>query len=96
MARSKRATGIWMTISGMTGFAFFLVANFTNLFIHANFTAGCIQILINTFVFVAWLRGFRESTGFRKFVAFFGIIVPIIMASITIVRVLLPALLTSP
>ena len=75
--------------SGVTGFTFFIIANFTSL---QNFTvlAGWFQLVVNTFVFVTWSQGFRNSRGFKKFVAFFGVVVPIIMASVTILRVLIP------
>lgn len=83
----------WMVISGLTGFSFFLIANFTNLFAGANVLAGCLQLCVNAFVFTVWTKAFLQSIGFKKFVAFFGVIVPIVMATITIWRVLLPAIL---
>lgn len=85
----------WMTISGITGFAFFLIANFTNFFESSNIIAGCLQVAINIFVFVVWTKAFLQSSGFKKFVAFFGVVVPIVMMSITLVRVLIPVLLSS-
>ena len=80
-----------MAISGFVGFSFFLIANFTNTFKGLNLTAGVLQILINTFVFVVWLSAFKSSTGKLKFVAFFGMIVPVIMASVTLIRVIIPS-----
>jgi hypothetical protein len=82
----------WMLISGFTGFVLFLIANFTNIFVGLSVFSGILQIVVNIFVFVVWLRAFRQSMGLKKFVAFFGVIVPVVMASITIVRVFLPVL----
>lgn len=79
----------WMSLSGGMGLAFFLIANFTQLFVGANQIAAVIQLAINAFVFVVWTKAFTHSTGRKKFVAFFGIVVPIIMASITVYRVLM-------
>jgi hypothetical protein len=84
----------WMAISGATGIVLFLIANFTMIFSNASVMAGCLQILVNLFVFVTYSKGFIHGKGVKKFIAFFGVIVPIIMASITIRRVLLPYMLT--
>lgn len=81
-----------MAISGFLGFSFFLVANFSNLFLGLNLVSGIMQIILNTFVFTTWLKGFRESIGFRKFIAFWGVVIPFFMAGITLVRVILPAI----
>lgn len=83
----------WMAASGITGLAFFAVANFTNFFTGSNFLAGCLQLCVNTFVFVVWGKAFTQSMGFKKFVAFFGVVVPVVLASITIYRVLAPAII---
>ncbi len=83
----------WMAISGITGLSFFLIANFTNVFTGSSVLAGCLQLCVNAFVFVTWKKSFVQSRGFKKFVAFFGIVVPCVMASITIWRVLIPAIL---
>lgn len=83
----------WMAISGITGFSFFLIANFTNVFMGSSVLAGCLQLCVNAFVFVTWRKAFVQSSGFKKFVAFFGVVVPCIMASITLWRVLIPAIL---
>jgi hypothetical protein len=83
---------IWMVISGATGFSFFLIANFTNIFIGLSVTAGILQLFVNAFVAIVWGKAFIQSSGLKKFVAFVGTVVPAIMASITIVRVILPAL----
>ena len=80
----------WMTISGIVGFSFFLVANFTRLFVGLNVFAAFLQIGVNILVFVVWKKAFLQSYGLKKFIAFFGVIVPIFMATITIWRVLLP------
>ncbi len=81
---------MWTTISGVTGFAFFLVANCTELFVGLNLLAGVLQICINVFVFVVWLDDFRKSTGAWKFVTFWGVLVPPAMASYTFYKVVLP------
>lgn len=83
-----------MAVSGLMGATFFLIANFTTILHGLNLAAGCIQLAINAFVFCSWRRGFTESKGFARFVTFVGTIVPIIMASITLIRVILPALFT--
>ncbi len=80
----------WMAISAVTGLVFFLIANFTEFFAGLNIVSGLIQIAINIFVFVAWLRGYRASRGRERFVAFFGIIAPPILAGITLYRVIIP------
>lgn len=80
----------WMAISAVTGLAFFLVANFTDLFAGLNVISGVMQIGINTFVFVTWLRGYRASYGRERLVAFFGVIAPPILAGITLYRIILP------
>jgi len=82
----------WMLVSGLTGFTFFLIANFTNFFAGLNMLAGWLQLCVNAFVFLVWKKAFLQSCGFKKFVAFFGVVVPVVMASITIWRVLLPAI----
>ena len=82
----------WRIISGITGFSFFLVANFTCIFAGLNVLAGCLQILVNVFVFAAWMKAYPRCHGFEKFVTFVGVVFPPVMASITIWRVLLPAI----
>jgi len=81
-----------MAVSGATGFVFFLVANFTQVFQGLNLVAGLLQICMNIFVFMVWLKAFRESRGFKKFVAFWGVVVPVVMASITFLRVFMSLL----
>ena len=83
----------WMAVSGATGFTFFVISNFTNLFVGSAVIAGFLQLTVNAFVFVVWRRAFRQSRGFKKFVAFCGVVVPVCMASITTIRVLIPWLL---
>ena len=80
----------WMAVSGSAGFVFFLIANFTNFFVGSSQLAGYVQLCINAFVSVVWTKAFFRSHGLKKFVAFFGIVVPVVMASITILRVLIP------
>lgn len=85
-----RNNRIWMVISGATGLAFFLIANFTNFLAGLNVVTGLIQIMLNLFVFVTWLRGYRASHGRERFVALFGVIAPPILAGITLYRVIIP------
>ncbi|MEW6682553.1 MAG: hypothetical protein AB1451_06470 [Nitrospirota bacterium] len=80
----------WMAISAATGLAFFLIANLTDFFVGLNVVSGLIQIAINIFVFVTWLRGYRASRGRERFLAFFGVIAPTILAGITLWRVIIP------
>jgi len=82
-------SNLWMTVSGLMGLAFFLIANFTNLFQGSSVIAGVLQLVVNVFVVSVWAKAFAHSTGLKKFVAFFGIVVPFFTASITIFRVFL-------
>jgi hypothetical protein len=84
-----------MAASGLTGFTFFLIANFTDVFVGLDVAAGILQLFVNTFVLVVWAKAFRESVGLKRFIAFFGIVVPIGMAAVTTCRVLLPAFFSS-
>lgn len=86
-----RSQTLWMAVSGLLGFSFFLIANLTNVFVELNVGAGFIQLVLNAFVFVTWLRGYRTSSGIKKFIAFWGVVMPVVMATITLVRVILPA-----
>jgi hypothetical protein len=79
-----------MAISAATGLAFFLIANLTDFFVGLNIVSGLIQIVINIFVFVTWLRGYRDSHGRARFLAFFGVFAPPILAGITLYRVIIP------
>lgn len=79
-----------MGISAASGLAFFLLANFTEFFTGLNVVSGVIQIALNTFVFVTWLRGFRASRGLGRFLAFFGVIAPPVLAGTTLYRVIIP------
>ncbi|MFA6430346.1 MAG: hypothetical protein WC229_02310 [Candidatus Paceibacterota bacterium] len=83
----------WRVISGIAGLTFFIIANFTNIFAGLNVLAGCLQIVVNVFVFTCWAKAYPRCRGFERFVTFIGVIVPPIMAGITIWRVLLPAVL---
>lgn len=88
--KSVKNSTFWMVLSGSMGFAFFLIANFSTLFAGANQIAAVIQLAINIFVFVVYTKAFIHSTGLKKFIAFWGIVFPVVMASITIYRVLWP------
>lgn len=86
----------WMAISAATGLAFFLIANLTNFFVGLNVVSGLVQIAINIFVFLTWLRGYRASHGRKRFLALFGVIAPPILAGITLYRVIIPFFATIP
>lgn len=81
----------WRIISGTTGVTFFFIANCTDFFEGLNVLAGSLQIVINVFVFITWMKAYLRCCGLEKFVTFFGVIIPPVMAGITIWRVLLPA-----
>jgi hypothetical protein len=81
----------WRIISGIAGLSFFFIANFSNIFVGLNVLAGILQVLVNAFVFTCWLKAYPRCYGFEKFVTFVGVVFPPIMASITIWRVLMPA-----
>ena len=81
---------LWMAISAVTGLIFFFIANFSGFFAGLNIVSGLIQIAINIFVFVTWLRGYRASHGRERVVAFFGVVAPPILAGITLYRVIIP------
>ena len=83
----------WMMYSALAGLAFFAFANFTNFFSGLNVISGLIQIGINIFVFITWLRGFLSSQGRERVLAFFGVAAPPILAAITVYRVIGPYLL---
>jgi len=83
----------WRIISGIVGFGFFIIANFSNIFLGLNVLAGSIQLIVNAFVFIAWIKAYPRCYGFEKFVTFMGVVFPPVMATITIWRVLLPAIL---
>jgi hypothetical protein len=88
----QKKTSFWMTVSGFCAFSFFLIANFTAVFFELKVTAGCIQMVLNVFVFISWLRGYRASSGFKKFLVFLGVGGPVLTFSITFFRVLIPFL----
>lgn len=79
-----------MAISAATGLFSFLVANFTDLLMGLNMVSGMIQIVLNVFVFVTWLHGYRVAHGRKRVVAFFGVIAPPVLAGITLYRVIVP------
>ncbi len=84
----------WMLGSGLAGIAFFLVANFTSVFAGAAVLAGFIQLAINIFVFITWLRGYRLSHGRARLVALVGVLTPPTLALITLYRIIFPFLLS--
>lgn len=82
----------WMVASGLLGFTFFIVANFAPHLRNQGVVTGCAQIGINLFVCITWGNGYRQGKGLAKLVALIGIVTPIVMASITIIRIIIPAL----
>jgi uncharacterized membrane protein len=95
MKKEVKTARILMVVSGLMGATFFILANIAHLFVGLNLLAGIIQICINAFVFLSWKRGYETHTGKAKTVALIGTIVPCIMASITLIRVILPEILKS-
>ncbi len=90
--RDKHST--WMLISGIIGFTFFLLANFARLFAGSSVLAGWMQLCVNAFVFCCWSKAFLARKEFwPKIFAGIGTVFPPIMATITIVRVLIPWLM---
>lgn len=93
MADISLATRLLMVLSGATGLSMFLLANFY-LKKHKGWrlTTALLQISANAFVFTSWLVGFLQAAPgtLAQLVALIGFVVPIIMANITLVRVVLP------
>jgi len=85
-------TRILMVGTGILGFALFLTANFSPVLRQKRALAGCLQLVVNALVFLSYSRGYQELTGLGKLVGLIGSIVPLVMASTTTWRVLLPAL----
>jgi NhaP-type Na+/H+ or K+/H+ antiporter len=80
-----------MAVSGLTGFIFFLLCNFLGL--RGAVSIALAQLVINIFVHRSWWRGYKEEKRkWPKRAALVGAIVPVVMASITLRRVLLPAI----
>ena len=93
MADISLSVRLLMILSGATGLSMFLLANFY-LKKHEGWrlATALLQISVNAFVFASWLNGFLQATPgtLAQLVALIGFVVPIIMASITLVRVVLP------
>lgn len=81
-----------MTAAGLLSFLFFLISNFTDLFVGSRILAGCIQLCINVFVIAVCKNALPRSTGVKRFFAVYGIVIPLTLASITLWRVLIPAI----
>lgn len=81
-----------MTTAGLISFLFFLTSNFTDLFVGSRVLAGCIQLCINAFVIIVCTNALPHSTGVKKFFAFYGIVIPITLAVVTMWRVIIPYL----
>lgn len=88
----SKTTKFWMAVSGLSGFMFFLLTNFCTPLHELRVLTGCIQLCINGFVHLTWKNGFRQAKGIFRLIALIGCLIPLCMASITIIRVLLPAL----
>lgn len=69
-----------MLISALSGLVFFMIANFAHLFIKLNILSELIQIVINIFIFIIWLRGYRISKDWARYIVSLGIIAPPILA----------------
>lgn len=78
---------LWMIVSGATGFSCFVVIHFTKL-LKTPLYAAVLQLSANTFVFISWGSACLDAKGFAQLFAFGGTVVPIIMASITIRKLL--------
>lgn len=83
----------WMIVSGAVGFAFFLTCNFyLKQVVEWRTLTALGQIAANTFVFVTWRRGYLQATGRLRTFCLIGATVPVMMATITVCRVLIPLL----
>ena len=91
-----------MTISGICGLSLFLIANpfvleyfgavYNPTIVQSGLFAGLLQICVNAFVFITWTNGFMKERGFKKIIPAFGVVIPFIMAAITIYRVIAPVI----
>lgn len=95
MADISLAVRLLMALSGLTGLTAFILANFI-LKGHKELKTivGLIQIGANSFVFVSWLGGFLQAAPctFWRYFALIGFLFPLGTASVTFVRVILPAI----
>jgi hypothetical protein len=82
-----------VAISGLTGLCFFAIANYTDSLQSSNVLAGMLQLGVNSFVFIVWRKAFFRSYRWGKALAFVGMMVPVVLGSVTIIRVLIPALI---
>jgi len=82
-----------MMTAGSISFLFFIISNFTDFFVGSRVLAGVIQLCINAFVIMVCKNALPHSRGIKKLFAFYGIVVPITLAVITICRVLIPAII---
>jgi hypothetical protein len=87
-----RQAKISMGLVGALGFGFFIIANFSDFSKNYTVTAGLIQVCINILVFVVWGREIKNATGKAKFICVVGTAVPAILGTVTILRVLVPAI----
>ncbi len=95
MKKELQTVRLLMVVSGVMGFTFFILANVIHLFTGLNLLAGLIQIAINVFVFFSWKHGYHLSTGKAKAFVLLGTIIPCVMVTITLFRVIVPEILKS-
>jgi len=101
MKSTLKKSRTWMFISGICGLSLFLIANpfvleyfgfvYSPVVVQSGLFAGLLQICVNAFVFITWTNGFINERGFRKVIPAFGVVIPFMMAAITIYRVIVPA-----
>ena len=81
---------VWMAVSGATGFGLFCLIHFTQVFAGGEVVPAVFQIAANAFVFVTWGRGFLVAQKMMwRIISFIGTVVPVGMATATVVRVFL-------
>lgn len=78
---------IWMVVSAIIGASCFVIIHFTKLLKNPT-RAAVLQLSANSFVFLSWGAGFLAAHGLAKLFAFGGVVVPVIMATITVCKVL--------
>lgn len=79
---------LWMKLSGAAGLSVFILIHM-KVFGSCTWAAAVTQLCVNAFVFTVGMKVFPSSTGRRRFLAFFWVFVPPIMAGITVYRVFL-------
>ena len=77
---------IWMIVSVVIGGGCFVIIHFTK-WLRTPIYFAILQMPANAFVVVSWGSAFLAWQGLEKLFAFGGIVVPFIMATITIRKV---------